>query len=97
MVRYVLFFLLLVVFMLALLFASVNAGPLTLDLAFTELETTISLAMFAFFAVGWLFGLSCVAFLLLKMFAERRQLRKSLQLAEAEVASLRRMPMQDAD
>jgi hypothetical protein len=28
---------------------------------------------------------------------ERRQLRKSLQLAESEVKSLRSMPMQDAN
>jgi uncharacterized membrane protein YciS (DUF1049 family) len=97
MLRYLLFAVLFVVFLGALVFASVNSGPLTLDLAFTEVDTTVSLALLAFFAAGWIFGLACVAFFLLKMAAERRQLRKSLKLAEAEVTSLRRMPMQDAD
>ena len=97
MLRYFLFGLLLVVFSLALVFASVNSGALTLDLAFVELETTVALAMLGFFAAGWCFGVACVALWLLKIYAERRQLRKALRLAEAEVKSLRRMPLQDAD
>ncbi len=97
MFRYLIFGILLVVFLIALVFASVNTAPVTLDLAFTEVDTTASLAMLAFFAAGWFFGLVCIAFYLLKILAERRQLRKSLRLAEAEVTSLRRMPMQDAD
>ena len=56
MLRYFLFGLLLVVFSLALVFASVNSGALTLDLAFVELETTVALAMLGFFAAGWCFG-----------------------------------------
>jgi putative membrane protein len=96
MVRYLIFGVLLVVFLIALVFAMVNGDPVTLNLAFTEVETITSLAMLSFFAVGWLFGMLCVAIFLLKMAAERRQLRKSLRLAEAEVTSLRRMPMQDA-
>jgi uncharacterized membrane protein YciS (DUF1049 family) len=96
MVRYLIFAVLLIVFLMALVFASVNSDPVTLNLAFTEVETTTSLAMLSFFAAGWLFGILCIAFFLLKMVSERRQLRKSLRLAEAEVTSLRRMPMQDA-
>jgi uncharacterized membrane protein YciS (DUF1049 family) len=96
MVRYLIFGVLLVVFLIALVFASVNSDPVTLNLAFTDVETTTSLAMLSFFAAGWLFGMLCIAFFLLKMASERRQLRKSLRLAEAEVTSLRRMPMQDA-
>ena len=94
--RYVIFGVLLVVFLIAIVFASVNTEPVTLDLAFREVETTLSLAMLMFFAAGWIFGVLCVGFYLVRLYAERRQLRKSLQLAEAEVTSLRRMPMQDA-
>jgi uncharacterized integral membrane protein len=97
MVRYFLFGILLIVFLIAVVFASVNSGELTLDLAFTEVDTTVSLAMLSFFAAGWLFGVACVTFFVLKLAGERRQLRKSLRLAEAEVTSLRRMPTQDAD
>jgi uncharacterized integral membrane protein len=82
---------------MAVVFASVNSADLTLDLAFTEIDTTVSLGMLSFFAAGWLFGVACVTVFVLKLAGERRQLRKSLRLAEAEVTSLRRMPMQDAD
>jgi len=98
MFRYVIYFMVvLVVFMIAVIFAAINPAPMTLDLAFTKLEMHTSLALVSFMAVGWLFGLLCAGFLLLKLLADRRKLRKSLQLAEAEVRSLRSMPMQDAD
>jgi putative membrane protein len=98
MLRYVVFIMIvLVVFMVAVIFAAINPAPMTLDLAFAELEVQTSLALVSFLAAGWLFGLLCAGFLLLKFLGERRQLRKALQLAESEVSSLRSMPMQDAD
>ena len=96
MFRYLIFGVILLVFLAAIVFASVNTDPVTLDLAFGKVSTTLSLAMLAFFAAGWLFGVVCIGFYLIRLMAERRQLRKSLRLAEAEVTSLRRMPMQDA-
>ena len=97
MVRYFLLGILVIVFLMAVVFASVNSDPVTLNLAFTEFTTTVSLAMLGFFAAGWLFGVACLVFFVLKLATERRQLRKALRLAESEVTSLRRMPMQDAD
>ena len=98
MLRYAVFIIVvLVVFMVAVIFAAINPAPMILDLAFTKLEMQTSLALIAFLGAGWLFGLLCTGFLLLKLLSERRQLKKSLQLAEAEVRSLRSMPMQDAD
>lgn len=98
MLRYVLFILVvLLVFFIAVVFAASNPGTLTLDLAFTRFEIQKSLAFILFLGVGWLFGVLCAGFLMLKMLAERRQVRKALELAEAEVKSLRSMPMQDAN
>jgi uncharacterized membrane protein YciS (DUF1049 family) len=98
MIRYVIFsVVVLAVFMTAVVFASINTDMITLNLAFTSLEIKQSLAMVGFLTVGWIFGVFCAGFLLLKLLFDRRQLRKSLKLAEAEVKSLRSMPMQDAD
>jgi uncharacterized membrane protein YciS (DUF1049 family) len=98
MLRYILFiFVVLFVFLIAVVFAATNPGLIELDLAFTRLELQKSLAFVLFLGVGWLFGILCAGFLMLKMFAERRLLRKSLELAEAEVKSLRSMSVQDAD
>ncbi len=91
------FFLLLVILMLATVFAALNPGHLELDLAFTEVQTQKSLALTLAFGVGWVFGLLCAGLVLLKSLNDRRRLRRSLRLAEAEVSTLRRLPMQDAD
>jgi len=98
MVRYVLLILLVVfVFLVAVVFAASNPGMLELDLAFTKVPLKKSLALIMFLGIGWVFGLLCASFLLLKLLAQRRQLRKSLDLAESEVKSLRSMPMHDAN
>jgi uncharacterized membrane protein YciS (DUF1049 family) len=82
--------------MLATVFAALNPGLITLDLAFDELEVQKSIALTVTFGVGWLFGLMSTAVMLLKWASERRRLRKSLTLAEAEVRNLRSVPIQDA-
>ena len=98
MLRYILFiFIVLFVFLTAVVFAASNPGMLTLDLAFMQLELQKSLAFILFLGVGWFVGVLCAGFLMLKLFSERRQLRKALQLAEAEINSLRSMPSHDAD
>jgi uncharacterized membrane protein YciS (DUF1049 family) len=98
MLRYVLFILvILFVFFVAVIFAASNPGTLTLDLAFTQFEMQKSLAFILFLGIGWLFGVLCAGFLMLRLLSERRQMRKALELAEAEVKSLRSMPMQDAN
>jgi len=98
MLRNILFFLVLLSgLLLATAFAALNPGVIGLDLAFFETEITKSLALIGAFGVGWLFGLVCAGLVLLKSANERRQLRKSLGLAEAEVRALRNMPIQDAD
>jgi uncharacterized membrane protein YciS (DUF1049 family) len=98
MFRYILYIItILATFLVAVVFAASNPGSIELDLAFTKIEIQKSLALIAFLGLGWLFGLLCAGVLILKSAADRRQLRKALNLAEAEVKSLRSMPMQDAD
>lgn len=98
MLRYAVFLLILVmVFTVAVVFAAINPGSLRLDLAFTQIETTTSLAMLGFLAAGWIFGILSAGFFQLRLYAERRQLRKSLRVAEAEINSLRSLPSDDAD
>jgi uncharacterized membrane protein YciS (DUF1049 family) len=98
MVRYVFFFVVvLLVFMTAVVFAAINTDVITLDLAFTRIETKMSLAMISFLAAGWVFGAICAGLFSLKLLLERRQLKYALRLAESEVKSLRSMPLNDAN
>lgn len=98
MARNLIFFLLIfLVLMLAIIFAALNPGMIELDYAFGETEIQKSLALTIAFGIGWIFGLLCAGIALLKAINERRKLRKSLHLAEAEVKTLRSIPIQDAD
>ena len=78
-------------------FTANNTGMIDIDLAFTEVHTSIPLAFTAAFALGWLFGILCLGFFALKLINERRILRRSLRATESEVSSLRNLPLSDAD
>ena len=78
-------------------FTANNTGVINVDLAFTEITTSIPVAFTVTFALGWLFGLLSVGFYVLKLLNERRVLRRSLRLTENEVSSLRNLPLNDAD
>lgn len=89
--------LIIAVLLLVTAFAALNPGQITLDLAFVDTEIQKSLALTLAFGAGWVFGLLCAGLILLRTLNERRKLRKSLNLAEAEVKNLRSMPIHDAD
>jgi len=80
-----------------IVFASQNPGVIEVDLVFARVESSLPLAFTIVFVGGWLFGLLCISVYVLRLVNERRRLRKALRIAEAEVSSLRNLPMQDAD
>jgi uncharacterized integral membrane protein len=79
-------------------FAYMNPEPLAIDVGFARLES-VSLALFAVcvFTLGWLAGLASAGFALLRSANERRRMQRDLRVAEAEVRTLRSLPIQDAD
>jgi len=85
------------VLVVAVLFAAINPGVISVDIGFYEARMPKSIALALAFALGWLFGLLCLAVVLLQMILERRRLRKALRLAEGEVHTLRRLPATHAD
>ena len=78
-------------------FTANNTGMVDIDLAFAEVRTSIPLAFTVTFALGWLFGILCLGFYVLKLLNERRVLRRTLRMSESEVSSLRNLPLSDAD
>ncbi len=78
-------------------FTANNTGMIDIDLAFAKVHTSIPLAFTVAFALGWLFGVLCIGFFVLKLVNERRVLRRSLRMTESEVSSLRSLPISDAD
>ena len=78
-------------------FTAINTGTVDIDLAFASFTQPLPLVLTVTFALGWLFGILCMGFFALKLFNERRALRRSLRLSESEVTSLRGLPLSDAD
>jgi len=96
--RIVLFTSLLLVALLAAVFAYNNPERVALDVGFTRFENvSIVMAFAVAFGIGWLFGLITAGLALFRMAAERRRLRRDLKLAEAEVSTLRSLPLHDAN
>jgi uncharacterized integral membrane protein len=84
--------------MLAAIFAYNNPDHIAIDLGVIRLESVpVPLAFVFCLAIGWVFGLVTAGIALMRMSSERRRLRRALRLAEAEVKSLRSLPLQDAD
>lgn len=83
--------------LVAAVFASQNPGVITLDLGAIELvDARVSVAFVATFALGWLFGLLCCVYALLRLMHQRRALRRKLDATQTEISSLRSLPMHDA-
>jgi len=96
--KIVLFSSLLLVALLTAVFAYNNPGSVPIDIGFARLEeVSIALAFAICFSLGWLFGLVTAGLIIFRMAGERRRLRRDVKLAEAEVKSLRSLPLQDAD
>ena len=60
------------VLLLAVVFAALNPGAIDVDLGLFETRMQKSLALTLAFAVGWLFGLVCLATVMLRMVMEPR-------------------------
>lgn len=89
---------LLLVALLTAVFAYNNPDRIAIDIGFTRIEdASMSLAFTVCFALGWLFGIISAGVALVRMAGERRRLRRDLKLAEAEVSSLRSLPLHDAN
>ncbi len=96
--RLALFLALFLVVLIAAVFAYNNPGSIAVDVAFTRFENVpIAFAFAVALAIGWLFGLLSAGAAVVRMASERRRLRRKLGLAEAEVSSLRSLPLHDAD
>ena len=80
-----------------LVFTYHNKGTVDVDLILTTVTTSVPVAFTIAFAIGWLFGIICMAAWALRLINDRRNLRRSLRVSESEVTSLRNLPLNDAD
>jgi len=82
----------------AAVFAYSNPEPISLDVGIARFESVSMALVFACtFALGWIFGLITAGIAMIRMAGERQKLKRDLRFAEAEISTLRSLPMQDAN
>ena len=91
--------LLVLLMVLAAMFAYINPQPIDVDIGLAKIEqVSLALAFAVVFVCGCLFGLLTAALTLWRSASERRRLRKDLRYVEAELSTLRgTRPLQDAN
>ena len=90
---YLIIFLILVVF--GIVFAVLNADPVKLNYYFGSKEVALSLVLVLAMIVGAILGVIASASMIISNRREVIKLRKSVELAEKEVANLRAIPIRD--
>ena len=96
--KFVVYITLVFILVLAAAFTYNNPAIVSIDLGVAQFENVpLSIAVIVSFAIGWLFGLIAAGIVLIRIAAERRDLRRKLQLVELELNRIKRRPMQDAN
>jgi len=93
--RIITFALLLLVSLLGLSFALINAEPVTLDYYFGTLQAPLSLVVVLAIIIGAGLGVLASLGIVVGQKRELARLRKSAKIAEEEVANLRSLPLKD--
>jgi putative membrane protein len=93
--RIVIFALLLIVALLGLSFALLNADTVQLKFYFGEVEAPLSLVVVLAMIVGAALGVLASLGMVLAQKRELARLRRSVKIAETEVTNLRALPLKD--
>jgi putative membrane protein len=93
--RIIIFTVLLLVVLIGLSFALMNAGMVSLNFYFGKLEAPLSLVMVIALALGAVMGVLASLWVVVAQKRELGKLRKSVKITEKEIANLRSLPMKD--
>lgn len=97
MARIIRFVFYILVLLLALSFAVLNADSVLLNYHFGSWRIPLSLALVVFMALGALFGIIASLGLVMKLKSEINSLRRTAKHKEAEVINLRALPLKDTE
>ena len=86
---------LLVIILLGIIFAVLNAQPVQFDFYFGRTEQPLSLIIIVTLILGSLLGILASFGLIVRSRREAARLRRTAELAEKEVANLRAIPIKD--
>lgn len=93
--RIVLFAILLLVALIGLSFALINAEMVTLNFYFGSVQAPLSLVMVFALAIGAVMGVIASLWVIIGNKRELAKMRKAAKVAEQEIDNLRSLPMKD--
>lgn len=93
--RIVSYFLLLVIVLFGMTFATLNSESVTINYYFGQSALPLSMLIVLVFAAGCMIGMIVAVWLLVKAKIHNYRMRQKLELAEKEIANLRAIPLQD--
>lgn len=93
--RIVIFTILLLVALVGLSFALINAETVTLNYYFDSLQAPLSLVMVIALALGAIMGVMASLWVVIGLKRELAKMRKAAKVSEKEIANLRSLPMKD--
>lgn len=85
----------LVLLLLGIIFAILNAETVTLNYYFASRQIPLSLAIMLAMLLGALLGVFASIVVIMKSRRELSRLRKAVNIAEKEIANLRAIPIKD--
>ena len=85
----------LILLIIGILFAVLNAEPVTLHYYFGENQLPLSLVIISSIIIGALLGIVASAVIILKLKRDNARLRKTSEASEKELKNLRPMPLKD--
>ncbi len=85
----------LVLILVGISFAALNASPVHVNFYFTTLKMPISVLMTLMLAVGMFLGFFLFLCRFLQLKSEHRKVKHQLRLTEKEIKNLRAIPLQD--
>lgn len=85
----------LVLIILGVSFAVLNASSVQVNFYFTTLKMPISVLMVLMLGIGILLGLSLFFFRYWRLKSEHRRIKNQLRLTEKEIKNLRAIPLKD--
>jgi putative membrane protein len=93
--RIIIFTILLVVALIGLSFALLNADTITLNYYFGKLQAPLSLIMVIAIALGAVMGVLASMWAVVAQKRELAKMRKAAKITEKEITNLRSLPMKD--
>lgn len=86
-------FILLLIILLGLTFASLNAGTVNFNYYIASQEIALSVLLLIFFGAGIFFGMVAYLFSWFRLKSNNLQLKTQLKMAEIEIKNLRSIPI----